>query len=94
MRVTKVTPVILTTEVKRRTKRNQYKSDIDPAVVIHSNRTHRTASEAFRDAEYATPIWRCETDWDKTKEYLKWIAMWLGTLWFLYEMAVWFDKAM
>ena len=26
-------------------------------------RTYRTASEAFKDATYATGIWRCETKW-------------------------------
>jgi hypothetical protein len=26
-------------------------------------KTYRTASEAFKDATYATAIWRCETKW-------------------------------
>lgn len=34
------------------------------------DKTYRSASEAFRDADYATPIWRCETEWDRTKSYL------------------------
>jgi len=34
------------------------------------DKTYRSASEAFRDADYATPIWRCETEWDRTKAYL------------------------
>lgn len=38
-------------------------------------RTYRTASEAFRDADYATGLWRCETDFDRTKQYLGGIAV-------------------
>lgn len=34
----------------------------DNAKFVWSNRTHRSVSEAFRDADYATPIWKCETD--------------------------------
>ena len=30
---------------------NQYFSNVDPAVIVHSNKTHRTVSEAFRDAD-------------------------------------------
>jgi hypothetical protein len=33
-------------------------------------KTYRSTNEAFRDADYATPIWRCETEWDRTKTYL------------------------
>jgi hypothetical protein len=64
----------------------------DPAQFVWSNRTHRTASEAFRDADYATPIWRCETEWDRTKEYLLWGAMWVFVLFSLYAVAVWFNE--
>ena len=46
-------------------------------------RTYRTASEAFRDADYATPIWRCETDFDRTKQYLGVIAVAVCTIGFL-----------
>jgi hypothetical protein len=45
-----------------------------------------------RDADYATPIWRCENDWDKTKEYLTWIGMWAILLGSLYLMATWFHE--
>ena len=37
----------------------------DPAQFVWSNRTHRTASEAFRDADYATQIWKCESDFQQ-----------------------------
>ena len=64
----------------------------DPAKFLWSSRTHRSASEAFRDADYATPIWRCESDWDRTKQYLGGLAM-LGFLFgTLYLLAVWFES--
>lgn len=34
-------------------------------------RTSRTASEAFKDADYATPIWRCSTDFDRGVFFIK-----------------------
>jgi hypothetical protein len=34
-------------------------------------RTSRTASEAFKDADYASPIWRCSTDFDRGLHFLK-----------------------
>ena len=82
----KPTPVDVT---KRRIE--QYFGD-DPAKFIHSSKTHRTVSEAFRDADYATPIWRCESEWDRTKEYLGWIVMWLVVLSALYSIACWFNE--
>jgi hypothetical protein len=78
----------------RRAKEAFYKSDIDPAVIIHSNKTHRTVSEAFKDADYATPIWRCESDLDRTMEYLKWIAVWIVTLGIFYIFVSGFEKWM
>jgi hypothetical protein len=78
----------------RRAKEAFYKSDIDPAVIIHSNKTHRTVSEAFKDADYATPIWRCENDMDRTMEYLKWIAVWIITLGVFYIFVSGFEKWM
>ena len=45
-----------------------------------------------RDADYATPIWRCENDWDKAKEYLGWIGMWVILLSALYLLATWFNE--
>jgi hypothetical protein len=46
----------------------------------------------LRDADYATPIWRCENDWDKAKEYLGWIGMWVILLSALYLLATWFNE--
>jgi hypothetical protein len=71
--------------------KKQYMGD-DPAKFIHSSRTHRTASEAFRDADYATPMWRCESDWDRTKGYLGWIVMWIAFFFALYSLANWFNE--
>ena len=76
--------------MERRAK--QYMGEVDTAVIIHSNKTHRTVSEAFRDADYATSIWRCENDWDRAKEYLAWIAIWCFTLGILYGFMTGFEK--
>jgi hypothetical protein len=86
------TPVKVEVMKLKRQKDDLYKSDIDPAVIIHSNKTHRTASEAFRDADYATPIWKCETDWDITKKYLGGALMWSMLLGGLYLLASGFEK--
>ena len=101
MRVPKVTPVVSAQPAKRRTKqpvtpqtRFIYQSDIDPAVIIHSNKTHRTVDEAFRTADYATPIWRCETVWDRLKRYVGWMVMWAMLLGGLYLFATGFEKWM
>jgi len=55
------------------------------------DKTYRSASEAFRDADYATPIWRCESDWDRTKQYLGWIVMWVVVLGSLFLLGTWFN---
>ena len=42
-------------------------------------RTYSSASEAFKDADYATAIWRCETDIEHGWRVLKgWGAVILG----------------
>ena len=47
-----------------------------------------------RDADYATPIWRCENDWDRAKEYAQWAGMWIVLLSALYLLATWFEGVM
>ena len=47
-----------------------------------------------RDADYATPIWRCENDWDRAKEYIQWGGMWAVLLGSLYLMATCFEVVM
>lgn len=56
------------------------------------DKTYRSASEAFRDADYATPIWRCETEWDRTKEYIGWGLMWVVVFFCLYALSMWFNE--
>jgi len=66
-----------TKRTKKATPNNtiQYQSTQDPAFYIHHNKTHRSASEAFRDADYATPIWRSETDLEQLVSFLA------GSMW-------------
>ena len=45
----------------------------------------------LHDADYATGIWRCENDWDRTKEIAGWAAMWAVLLFSLYVVALAFD---
>ena len=53
----------------KKLKRVEYKGD-DPAQYIWSNRTHRSASEAFRDAEYASSVTRFKTDTEQAMDFL------------------------
>jgi hypothetical protein len=34
-------------------------------------KTYTSASEAFKDADYATPIWKCESDTERCINMLK-----------------------
>jgi len=45
----------------------------------------------LRDADYATPMWRCETDWDRAKDYLIWGVMWAMLLGCLYLVVLAFE---
>jgi len=92
MKVTRPKATISVRKVTNKKKPIQYLGETDPAQFIHSNKTHRSVSEAFRDADYATPIWRCENDWDRTKEYLAWAGMWIVLLSALYLLATWFNE--
>jgi hypothetical protein len=55
----------------------------------------RTSDEAFKTADYATPIWRCETDTDKGIKFF--IDMVIGMLMVglplvaLYSFISWLD---
>jgi hypothetical protein len=46
----------------------------------------------LHDADYFTPMWRCENDWDRAKEYAQWAGMWLVLLSALYLLASYFDE--
>ena len=48
----------------------KYLGETDPAQFIWSNKTHRSASEAFRDADYATAFYRPKSEWDDCKEFV------------------------
>jgi len=76
-----------------RIPRVNYQGD-DTAKFIHNNKTHRTASEAFRDADYATALWRCETEWDRIKDNLLAIVLFIGLLGGLYLLGTWFARVM
>jgi hypothetical protein len=45
---------------------NNYNFDLGREV----GKTYRTASEAFKDADYATPLWKCESEFDTALRYL------------------------
>ena len=47
----------------------------------------------LRDADYATGLWRCETEWDRAKEYIGWGLMWAVLLYSLYLLATAFEVA-
>jgi hypothetical protein len=82
-------------KVKQVTRRETpYLGEQDTAKIIWSDRTHRSTSEAFRDADYATPIWRCETDLDRAKDYIVWGVIWAVLLGSLYLLATWFERTM
>jgi hypothetical protein len=84
------------TQVSKVTNRRTtpYLGEQDTAQLIHSSKTHRSMSDAFRDADYATPIWRCETESDRVKEYLLWGVMWAVLLGSLYLLATCFEWVM
>lgn len=46
-----------------------YMGETDPAQFVHSNKTHRTVSEAFKDADYATAIQRHKSEWEDVREF-------------------------
>jgi hypothetical protein len=48
----------------------KYLGETDPAQFIHSNKTHRSVSEAFRDADYAYAGWKHKSEWEDCKEFM------------------------
>ena len=73
--------------------RKPFQGSLDPAKVIWSNKTHRSASEAFRDADYATPIWRCSTETEDAMRFLKDFAISMAVMAFggfvIYSLVKW-----
>ena len=47
-------------------------------------KTFSSASEAFRDADYATPIWRCESEWDRSKDMLVALVIFMVAIGIIY----------
>jgi hypothetical protein len=90
MRITPVQPV---SPIKPVVRRLQPYEGNDPAIFIHNNKTHRSVSEAFKDAEYACAITTYKTEWDRLKEYAVWIGMWVFVLFSFYALACWFEGA-
>jgi hypothetical protein len=65
----------------------EYLGETDPAEYIHSNKTHRTVSEAFRDADYATAFWRSRSDLEEAVDFVEkallgfiWVGVVAGTV--------------
>ena len=58
------------TQQPKKTAKWVYLGETDPAQYIHSNKTHRTASEAFRDADYAYAGWKQKSEWEDCKEFI------------------------
>jgi hypothetical protein len=57
----------------------------------HKEKMKSSVAETYKNADYATALWRCENDWDRTKQYLVGIAMWVFLLFSLYSLACWFE---
>ena len=58
------------TTKKKVTQKWVYLGETDPAQYVWSTKTHRTASEAFKDADYATAFYRHKSEWDDCKEFM------------------------
>lgn len=55
----------------------------DPARFIHSSRTHRTISEAFRDADYAYSGWIPRSEWEDVVAFCSGFAIMLPVIAFV-----------
>lgn len=60
----------MATRGKKKVVKWQYKAEDDIWEWQRHNMTHRSASEAFRDAEYATAIQRPKSEWEDVKEFI------------------------
>jgi hypothetical protein len=66
----------------------------DTLMEWHKDKMKSSVSEAYKDVDYATGLWRCENDWDRAKEYAQWAGMWIVLLSALYLLATWFNEVM
>lgn len=62
----------------------------DALLEWHKEKTKSTP----HDTDYFTPMWRCETDFDRAKDYIVWGAMWAVLLGCMYLLATWFEGVM
>jgi hypothetical protein len=75
------------TIARKVTAKWEYLGETDPAEYIHSNKTHRTVSEAFRDADYAQAFWRSKSDLEEAVDFAEkallgfiWVGVVAGTV--------------
>lgn len=62
-----------------------YRGSENPYKIV--GKTYSSASEAFKDADYATAIWRCETENERGLRIIGgWVAILLG-IGFAYAVA-------
>jgi len=66
--------------------RIQYQAD-DAIGQWHKEKIKSSLSEAYRDADYATALWKCETEWDRVKNGIGWVVLWGGLLAGLYGLS-------
>jgi hypothetical protein len=69
--------------VKKSKRATPYLGETDPAQYIHSNKTHRSVSEAFRDADYAYAGWKPKSEWDDCVEFMSGMVIMLPVLMFV-----------
>lgn len=60
----------MATKIKKKVVKWQYQANDDIWQWKHHNTTHRSVSEAFRDATYATAIQRPKSEWEDMIEFL------------------------
>ena len=47
---------------------------------LGAGRTYSSASEAFKDADYATPLWRCESESQRAWRWFKNFALFIAIM--------------
>lgn len=78
-------------KVKQTTRRSTpYIGEQDTAKIVWSNATHRSVHEAFRDADYATPVWKPEPTYARVSDYAVWAVLWLVFFSSLYFISLYF----
>jgi hypothetical protein len=60
-------------KVKQVFRRGKPFEGCDTLTEWHKEKTKSSASQAYKDADYATPIWRCESD---TERALRVVGAW------------------